>query len=111
MTAKPPIEAYSKDCGKCPSVRPCSASSASACRAAQAGLEGRGHRVGVDGEQLVEADQVERDDAGEALAAGDQAADDRGAATEGHQRDVALDGPGDQGGDLVVRAGAYDGVG
>ena len=80
-------------------------------RAAETGLEGRGHRVGVDGEQLVEADQVEGDDAGEALAAGDQAADDRGAAAEGDQGDVPLDGPGDQGRDLVVRAGPDDGVG
>ena len=79
-------------------------------RTAQPGLEGRRHRVGVDVEQLVEADQVERDDAREALAASDEAADHRGAAAERDQRDVALDRPVDQRRDLVVAAGAHDRV-
>ena len=56
-------------------------------RAAQAGLERGGHRVGVDREQPVEPDQVERDHSGVAPLR-DQPADDRGAAAEGDQRDV-----------------------
>ena len=111
VTAKPPIEAYSKDCGKWPRVRPCSASSASACGPRRPGLEGGGHRVGVDREQPVEADQVERDHAGEPVAAGGEPADDRGPAAERHERDVALDGPRDQGRDLLVRGRPDDGVG
>ena len=50
--------------------------------AAQAGLEGRGHRDRVDGEQPLHPDQVEADHAGVALAPGDQAAGDRRAAAE-----------------------------
>ena len=78
---------------------------------AEARLERRGHRVRVDGEQLVEPDQVERDDACEAVTPRDQATDDRRAATEGHERDVPLLAPGDQGGDLLVRGGAHDDIG
>ena len=70
--------------------------------AAQAGLQGRGHRVGVDREQPVEAHQVERDDAGKALAPCHQATDHRGAATERDQGHVVLHRPVDQGRDLVV---------
>ena len=80
-------------------------------RATQTRLEGGGHRVGVDREQPVEADQVEGDHAGEVAAPSDQAADDRGAAAEGDQRDAVGHAPLDQCGHLVVRARAYDGVG
>ena len=80
-------------------------------RPAEARLERGGHRVGVDREQLVEADQVEGDDTGEALAPGDQAADDGGAATERDQRDVVPDAPLDDLGHLLVGARPDDGVG
>ena len=58
-------------------------------RAPQTGLEGRGHRDGVDGEQALHPDQVEADHAGvRRVAAGDQPADHRGAAAERHDGDV-----------------------
>ncbi len=79
-------------------------------RPAQTRLEGGGHRVGVDGEQPVEADQVERDDAGVPLASGDQATHDGGATTERDQGQVVLDAPLDDRGDLLVRPGPDDGV-
>ena len=79
-------------------------------RTAQARLEGRGHRVGVDLEQLVEAHQVEGHDAGVPLTTRDQSTHHGGAAAERDQRHVPLDRPGDQGRDLVVGAGAHDRV-
>ena len=79
--------------------------------AAQAGLEGGGHRDRVDGEQPLHPDQVEADQAGVPLAAGGQAAGDRGAAAEGDDREVVLDGVRQDGGDVVVVAGPDHGVG
>ena len=79
--------------------------------AAQPRLEDGGHGLVVDGDQPLHPDQVERDQAGEAVAARGQAAGHAGAATEGHHRDVVLDGPGEDGGDVVVRARSDHGVG
>ena len=79
-------------------------------RPTEAGLEGGGHRVGVDGEQPVEADQVEGHHAGEVATASDQAADDGGAAAERDQRHVVGHAPVDQRCHLLVRARADHGV-
>ena len=59
--------------------------------AAQAGLERCGHGDGVDGDQTVEAAEVEADQAGVPVAAGGQTARHAGAAAERHDRDVVLD--------------------
>jgi hypothetical protein len=80
-------------------------------RAAQARLQHGGHRLVVDLDQLVEADQVQRDHAGEPFPARREAADDRGAATERDQGHVSAHAPGDHRGDLVVGAGPDDRVG
>ena len=106
VAAKPPMEANSKDCGKWPSVRPCAARAASACGPRIPGCRRGGHRDRVHLEQLVQPDQVEADQAGVPLPAGDQATGDRRAAAERDDRDVVLHGPGQHGDDLVVRAGA-----
>ena len=71
--------------------------------AAQPGLEGRGHRDGVDVEQPVHPHQVEAEHAGEALARGRQPAGDRRAAAERHHGDVVLDRDREHRRDLVVR--------
>jgi hypothetical protein len=64
--------------------------------------EGRGERRGVDGDQPVQPAQVERHDPGEAGAARGEAADDRGAATEGHHRDPVPGADPQHGEDLGV---------
>ena len=80
-------------------------------RAAQARLEGRGHRHLVDGQQALHPHQVEADHAGEALAARGEPARHAGAATEGHDRDPVLGGPRQHRGHLAVAVGAHDCVG
>lgn len=78
--------------------------------AAQAGLEHGGHRLVVDRDQPLHADEVERDQPGVALAPRDQAAGDRRTATERHHGDVVLDGPRQHRGHVVVGARAHDDV-
>jgi hypothetical protein len=80
-------------------------------RPAEARLEGGGHRVDVHREQLVEPEKVQGHHAGQVAALRNEAADDRGAAAEGNQRNVVGDAPLDQCGHLLVRPWAYDGVG
>ena len=77
----------------------------------QPGLEGRGARDGVDVDQAGHPPQVERDDAGVAVAPGRQAAHHGGPAAERHERDAVLGAPAHDRGDLVVRVRAYDDVG
>ena len=103
--------AYSKDCGKWPSVSPCSARSASASGPAQPGLERRGHRDRVDGEQPLHPDQVEADDPGVPVAAGDQPTDHRRPAAERHDGDPVPRRDLEQCLHLVVVARAHDRVG
>ena len=79
--------------------------------AAQSGLEGRGHRGVVDLEQALHPDEVEGDETGEPVAAGGQTAGDRGAAAEGDDGHPVPHRPGQDGRDVVVVAGADDGVG
>ena len=79
--------------------------------AAQAGLEGRGHRDGVDVDQALHPAQVEADQAGVAVAARGQAAGDRRTAAERHDREVVLDREREHGRDVVGTAGTDHGVG
>ena len=80
-------------------------------RAAQAGLEGGGHRLLVDGQQLLHPHQVEGDQARVAVAACGEPAGHAGAAAEGDDREVVLDGHGQDRGDVVVAAGPDHRVG
>ena len=75
------------------------------------GLERRGHRDGVDGEEPVHPQQVEADHSGEAVAHRSESAGHRGAAAEGHHRDVVPDRDAQHGFDVVGGAGADDHVG
>ena len=79
--------------------------------AAQAGLEGGGHRRRVDGEQPLHPDQVEAEQAGVPLAPRGQAAGHRRAAAERDDGEVVLDGVRQDGGDVVVAAGPDHRVG
>ena len=105
------MEAYSNDCGKWPSVSPCSASSASASGPRRPGSRVAVIETVVDVEQPLHPDQVEGEHAGVPVAAGGQAAGDAGAAAERDHGQVVLDREGEHGGDVVVVAGADHRVG
>ena len=77
----------------------------------QARLQHGGHRDVVDRDQPLHPHEVEAQHAGVPLARGDQAAGHRRAAPERDDRDVVRDRDREDRGDLVVRAGADDGVG
>lgn len=77
--------------------------------AAQTGLQCRGAGHLVDGEQPVESAQVERDE--RPLRGGREAADDGGAAAEGHGDDGVVGAGTEHGEDLVVVAREHDGRG
>ena len=79
--------------------------------AAQARLEGGGHRLLVDGQQLLHPHQVQGDEPGVAVATRGEPAGHAGATAEGDDREVVLDGDGQHRGHVVVAAGADDGVG
>ena len=71
-------------------MKPRSLSSASACGAAQPGLEHREPRLLVELDQRVHAPQVERHDAGEAAGSRLEPADHGRAAAERHHGDPPL---------------------
>ena len=79
--------------------------------AAQAGLEGGGHRLLVDRQQPLHPDQVETHHAGVRRTRRDETTGDRRPATEGHDREPVGVGDGEERLDLGPVDRAHDHVG
>ena len=108
MTAKPPIDAYSKDWGKCP---PLGGQQRLGLRPAQTGFEHRGHRLAIHRDQPVHPHQVQTHHAVEAIPVRDQTAHDGGSTPERNQGHVLAHAPGEQRLDLRSAAGTHHHVG
>ena len=111
VAAYPPMLARSQDCGTCPQVSPRAASSRSRTGPVMPGLHPRRAGDDVDVEQLGHPVETDRHDARPPPGVGPDPTDDARAPAERHQREPAGLGGGEQGHDLVVRAGGDDGVG